>query len=261
MNDLIGYLPSRHYILIAGTVIAITVMVLMILIEYRFTWRMVIVSAMSMICTIPGALFGEIARKLNYGQWLDMADFLKNISEYEGTHYIGRAIYTAMTGLILWRLIMRKNEGPFEKNGQERFLGILSIFMGVQIVIGRVGCLKNGCCLGSAYYGPLSVMNPLGYRSYPAVHTELILNLVTFLLVMIMYKKRKNAFSVFCAGYGTAVFTSEFMYDKTGTVSIAGLSALQLLSLILIATGVIYSYLIRQRPAKVNNRSKKGGKA
>ena len=260
MNNLIQYLPSRHYILIAGTVIAVTIMVLLILIEYKFTWRMVAISVMSMFCTIPGAVFGEISRKLTYGEWLDMTNFVRNMSEYEGTHYIGRAIYTVAFGLILWRLVMRKSEGTFAKDGQERFLSILSVFMGVQTVIGRVGCLKEGCCRGRAYYGALSVMNSYaGHRVYPAVHTEIIISTITLIFVIIMYKKRKNAFSVFCIGYGIAVFIAEFMYDRAGTVSIAGLTAIQLLAAGLIITGIIYSYLIRRGSVKIN-KTIKGGK-
>ena len=259
MNILLQYLPSRHYIILLGTVIAVTIMILLMLFEYKFTWRMAVIAVMSIICTIPGAVFGEIARKLTYGEWLNMADFVRNMSEYEGTHYMGRAIYTAATGLILWRLVMRKNKGTFAKDGQGRFLDILSVFMGIQTVIVRIGCLKEGCCWGKAYYGALSVMSPyVGYRVYPAVHTELIISTITLIFIIIMYKKRKSVFSVFCVGYGLAVFIAEYMYDRAGTVSIVGLTAIQLLAVCLITIGIVYACLTRRKPVKIDKKIKGG---
>ena len=42
---------------------------------------------------------------------------------------------------------------------------------------------------------------------YPAVHTELIISLITLAIIVIaLYAKRKNAFAAFYIGYSIALF-------------------------------------------------------
>ena len=237
-----SFLPPRETVINIGMITAIAVMVLLVIIEYRFTLRMVVAAAMSALCTVPGAVFGEIMRKLTYGEWLDMGSMIENFSTYEGTHYLGRVIYTILAAFLLWALVMRRKDGAFARAGRGRFLDILSVFMGIQAVAGRIGCLSEGCCVGRAHYGAFSVYNAdLGHSVYPAVHTELVISALTLAAVVILYIKRRKAFPVFCIGYGTALFKAEFMYDSAGTVKIAGLSAIQILALALAAFGAIYS--------------------
>ncbi len=227
--------------MVISAVTGFAVLLILMLLEYKFTIRMLIAAAISAVCIVPGSVFGELLRKLTYGEWLDIGSLIGNFSDYEGTHYAGQAIYIISAGLILWRIVMRKRDGSFARGGQTRYMSMLAVFMNIQIVIGRIGCLKEGCCQGAAYYGPLSVMSPtLGYRVYPAVHTELIIAAVTLAVVTVLYIKRRNAFSVFCIGYALALFIAEFMYDNTGTVKIAGLTVVQILAVIIAAVGIIY---------------------
>lgn len=262
MNNIISLLPSRQVILTISTIAAVTVMEFLIIKEYKFTLRMLILAALSAICTLPGAFFGEISRKLTYGEWLNMTDFLSHLSEYEGTHYIGRVVYTVAATMILWRIIMRKDSGTFTKAGLDRYLSIMSIFMLIQITLGRIGCIKEGCCYGKAYYGVFSVYSVfVSYPVMPAVQTELVISLITFIAVIALYIKKRSAFGVFCIGYGTAVFIAEFMYENIGTVMLMGMTMIQIIALILVVTGVIYMYVNRKNPANINKNPTKGGKA
>ncbi len=245
-------LPSREVMITIGTIAAVTVMVLLIMSEHKFTIRMLLIGAMSALATLPGGIFGELVRKLTYGQW---DTFVSDFSQYEGTHYLGRAIYTICAGFLLWQIIMRKQTATFAKEGRGRFLDVLSVFMLIQIVAGRIGCISNGCCVGKTYYGALSVYNVnLGCRVYPAVHTELIISLITLAIVIILYIKRKNAFSAFCIGYSIALFIAEFMYDSTGTVKISGLTVVQLLAVAVLAKGIIFGYLTAEYNKKCGNK-------
>lgn len=250
-------LPSREAMITIGTVAAVTVMVLLIMLEHKFTIRMLLIGAMSALATLPGGIFGELVRKLTYGQW---NTFVSDFSLYEGTHYLGRTIYTICVGFLLWQIIMRKHTGTFAKEGRGRFLDVLSVFMLIQIIAGRIGCISNGCCVGKTYYGALSIYNAdLGCRVYPAVHTELIISLITLAIVIALYAKRKNAFSAFCIGYSIALFIAECMYDSTGTVKILGLTVVQLLSVAVLVTGIIYSYIFGHSTAEYIKNNKKCG--
>lgn len=254
---MINILPSREAMITIGTIAAVVVMVLLIVLENKFTVRTILIGGMSALATLPGGICGEAVRKLTYGRW---NTFVNDFSQYEGTHYLGRTIYTICVGFFLWRTVMRKSDGIFAKEGRGRFLDVLSIFMLIQITAGRIGCISRGCCVGKTYYGFLSVYNTdLGCRVYPAVHTELILSLITLVIVIALYAKRKNAFSVFCIGYSTALLIAEFMYDSVGTVKIFGLTVVQILAVAVLATGIIYLYIFGHSTAEYIKNSKKSG--
>ena len=74
----------------------------------------------------------------------------------------------------------------------------------------------------------------------PAVQVELVLLFVTLLIVLISYIKRRNTAQGLCLGYGLSVFVSEFMYERIGTVTVMGLTVIQIIAIVLIATGAVY---------------------
>lgn len=242
MIDLIYKLPGRSFFITCGAVLSIAVMVIMIITEYRFTLRMLIISAAAALCSITSGIGGMTAKKLALGEWLDMGDFFRRINAYEGTHYIGRVLYIVITAHILWKLIMRSdntfdkqsfNKGTFDKQGFGGFIGILSIYMIIQCFICRIGCLPAGCCYGKPYTGIFAVRAvTIQYTVYPAVYAELLGLFITLILSLGAYFK-KNTFRVFGIGYSVSIFIAEFMYDQTGHVMICGLSAVQILALLL----------------------------
>lgn len=227
-----------------SAVVSTVVMVMLVIIEYHFTLRMIIIGAITALCSITAYTGGSIAKKIMLGEWLDMADFFRRITEYEGTHYIGRIFYIVISVYILWNIIMCSdknfekssfNKGTFDKKGFIRLMGILSIHMIIQTFLGRMGCLSAGCCIGKPYTGFLSVrVVTTQYTVYPAVYVELIGMIITLVLTVNAYLKRKNAFKTFGIGYSVSVFTAEFMYDQTGHIMICNLSAVQILALVLV---------------------------
>jgi len=246
--EVIGLLPPRSFFITAGTVVSLAVMFLLIFLEYKISWRTLIVCAIAGIVTPTSGIGGQIARKLSHGQWLDMGSFARNIFEYEGTHYIGAAAWIMLLAPLIWLIIMRKSEGPFRKGGLMRFMGILSIYAVLQGFIGRIGCLREGCCHGGAYSGPLAVSCVgLDYTVAPALQTELILLFITAVLTVIMYINKKNTAPVFCIGYGVSVFAAEFMYYRAGQVTVFGLTAFQMIAIALIAAGLMFIYLPKRK--------------
>ena len=191
---------------------------------------------------------GQIARKLTYGGWLEPSEFFSSFFEYKGTHYIGVVLWIMWLTPVLWRLIMCRDKGAFDRCGLFRHMGIMSVYAVIQGFFGRMGCLSEGCCHGKPYYGALAVpCAHLDYPVMPAVQTELFLLAVTAALVIYAYIRKRNAAAVLSIGYGVSVFVSEFMYERIGTVAILGLTLIQLLAILLIATGVIYSLRSRKQ--------------
>lgn len=248
MNDTVSL---RTVMITVGAVVGTAVSIYLIVREYKFTVKSIAAVLIMAAAMIPAGIFGELVRKLTYGEWLNMGEFISNIFKYQGTHYLGRAIFTICAVFILWHLIMRKQSGNFSKNGFGRFLDIISICMLIQVIFARIGCVFSGCCFGKTYYGFLSVYDRnLGHNVYPAVYTEIAISIVTLIIAAVMYQKRKNVFSVYCIGYAIALFAAEFMYDSSGTVKIMDLTVIQLLAILVFVTGIIYAYIFGHQTAE-----------
>lgn len=254
MIDFLYSLPDRSVFINIATAISVTVMILLILLKYRITFRMAVVSAMSAFCTLTSFIGSNMARKLYNGQWRDIEVFVENIFEYEGTHYIGAVIYIVCIAPFLWNIVMKKEKSTFSKHGMMDYINILSVYIILQGFIGRIGCLSEGCCHGRIYDGIFSVPTVgMGYNTYPSLWIELILLFITLILVLITYFKKQNSITVCTLGYALSVFTAEFTYDRTGALIICGLSVIQYLAVILGIIALLY-YRINK---KSNEEAKK----
>ena len=87
----------------------------------------------------------------------------------------------------------------------------------LSIVLGRIGCLLHGCCLGSkcapAWY---SLRDQAGVTRWPAVPAEIIFNLIA--VITLWSLRRRNLligqqFHVYLMGYGAFRFVHEFVRD------------------------------------------------
>ena len=241
MIEFLYSLPSRSFFITLGMIVSLTVMMALLLWEYKFSLRFIVTSAISAAVTATSGIGGQLARKLTYGGWLDPIKFINGLFEYEGTHYIGAALYIMLIAPLLWLLVMRKEEGTFSRSGAGRYMSILSVYSILQAFIGRIGCLRSGCCYGRAYYGFLRVpCIGLDYPTYPAVYTELLITFLTIAVIVPLHLKKKNTAHIFCIGYGLSVFISEFMYDRAGTVTLFGLTAIQICALALMILGLVF---------------------
>ena len=242
MLEFLEIIPSRSFFINLGTALSLSVAFLLIFMEYRLTWRTLVVAVMMGLISSTSGIGGMFARKLMHGTWTDPSVFFGEIFKYEGTHYAGAVLYIMWLTPILWHIVMRRYSGTFGKAGFDRFMGIMSVYSIIQGFIGRIGCLPAGCCHGKPYYGALSVpCAHLDYPVMPAVQVELIMLFITLILVLISYIKKRNTASVMCIGYGVSVFVSEFMYDRIGTVTVMGLTVIQLIAIALISTGAAYT--------------------
>ena len=101
------------------------------------------------------------------------------------------------------------------------------------IMLGRIGCLLQGCCLGRVCNTNWYTINdPHGVARWPAVPVEFIFNAVLLGLVLILRWRRilpGQHFHIYLMAYGIFRFFHEFMRDTpqiTGPFSGYQLAAL-----------------------------------
>jgi len=111
----------------------------------------------------------------------------------------------------------------------------------VSIILGRIGCLLHGCCLGvvceSKWY---SIHDRTGIARWPAVPIEIAFNVVALLTLLLLRQRRLlpgQHFHLYLIGYGIFRFAHEFMRD---TPSIIGpLSGYQITAVAVTLLGAI----------------------
>ena len=120
---------------------------------------------------------------------------------------------------------------------------------------GRIGCFFGGCCYGTVTDSIFGVSFPAGSNaaiqypggpnggSLPVLPTQLFeacFEIILFIVMLVMFKKLKKHFlEVYCLSYGVFRFILELLRgDKRGATGLY-LSPSQLMSLILIISGVL----------------------
>lgn len=120
--------------------------------------------------------------------------------------------------------------------------------------IGRVGCFFGGCCYGVITDGPLGVVFPDGspadlqypnavVGSLPVLPTQLFeaaFEVLLFVAMVLSYKKSKNyGLIIYCLAYGLFRFILEFWRGDDRGASGIYISPSQMMSIIIIAAGVL----------------------
>jgi phosphatidylglycerol:prolipoprotein diacylglycerol transferase len=111
----------------------------------------------------------------------------------------------------------------------------------VGIILGRIGCLLHGCCLGQpcdpAWW---TVQDPMGVARWPAVPIEIAFNVVAIVIFLLLRWQRLlggQHFHVYLIGYGIFRFWHEFL-RATPRVA-GGLSGYHLASILIVILGVV----------------------
>ena len=124
-------------------------------------------------------------------------------------------------------------------------------------VFGRIGCLLNGCCYGSACDLPWAIHFPEGHETYPhGVHPtqiyESLLNLVLYLALAWLYRRKKfdgQIFAIYLMCYAvTRSIVESFRGDYDAAHRHGGLTPAHLVSIGIFAAGaVLYAVQSRRR--------------
>jgi len=129
-------------------------------------------------------------------------------------------------------------------------------------VFGRIGCLLNGCCYGRACSLPWAIRfpadNPLHPPTYPVHPTEIydaLLNLVLYLGLAWLYRRKKfdgQVFAAYLLCYAvTRSFVEYFRGDYGPSHLHGGLTPAHLVSIAIFGAGLaLWGLLSRMQPRK-----------
>jgi phosphatidylglycerol:prolipoprotein diacylglycerol transferase len=151
---------------------------------------------------------------------------------------LGGILYSLLKKLPLWKLA-----------------DAIAPSVALGYVFGRIGCLLNGCCYGSACDLPWAIHFPEGHETYPhGVHPtqiyDSLLNLVLYLTLACLYRRKKfdgQIFALYLMCYAvTRSIVETFRGDYNAAHRHGGLTPAHLVSAGIFATGAVL-YAIQSR--------------
>jgi len=156
------------------------------------------------------------------------------------------ALYARIRHLPLWRVA-----------------DVLAPSIALGSVLGRLGCLMNGCCYGRACALPWAVRFPEGHETHPPgqsavpVHPtqvyDALLNLALYGGLAWLFRQRKfdgQVFALYLMGYAlTRSFVELFRGDYSADHLYAGLTPAHLASILAFGAGAVLLVVLRRRGA------------
>jgi phosphatidylglycerol:prolipoprotein diacylglycerol transferase len=129
---------------------------------------------------------------------------------------------------------------------------LFALIAPIGIMLGRVGCIMHGCCLGQVCEpGWFTVSDAAGAARWPAAHVELLFNLAAFCVLVILRRSaifKNQLFHVYLIAYGLFRFAHEFWRE---TPRLLGpISGYQIAALAVAALGAI-GFAVRSKRAAV----------
>ncbi|RUM31598.1 MAG: prolipoprotein diacylglyceryl transferase [Aquifex sp.] len=209
-------------------------------------------------------LFGIVGARIAYAieHPYEFRDLIDYIAIWKG----GVSFYGGLIGGIVGALIGIKIFNlPLWKSAD-----IAAPAIALAHFFGRLGCTSAGCCYGKPF--PYATSNEIGIHFtdkfpffyivfpkgavappftplYPTQLMEALGNLLIFLILLILYRKKPYdgfVFALYLLLYGTQRFLLEFYRGVTPPIPAIGLTWNQIVSIILIIGAVILIVLLRK---------------
>lgn len=120
-----------------------------------------------------------------------------------------------------------------------------AVIVPIGILLGRVGCYLNGCCLGQPTAGVFAARDAAGIMRWPAPAVEGAFQIVILITILLLQRRgllRDRLFFLYLTAYGLFRFLHEFMRDTPKVF--LGLSGYQFIALAMVALGLI---MLRRR--------------
>lgn len=120
-----------------------------------------------------------------------------------------------------------------------------AVIVPLGILLGRVGCYLNGCCLGRPVAGVFAARDVNGIARWPAPFVEGLFQVVILITILLLQRRgllRDRLFFLYLTAYGLFRFAHEFMRDTPKLV--LGLSGYQFIALVMTALGFV---MLRRR--------------
>lgn len=108
------------------------------------------------------------------------------------------------------------------------------------IALGRLGCMRAGCCGGAAWRGICSVRDANGVQRWPAAQAELTFNLLAAAVFWVMRRRRMlpgQHFHLYLIAYG--LFRCVHEFARATPRAFGDFSGYQVLALLCVAAGTI----------------------
>lgn len=125
--------------------------------------------------------------------------------------------------------------------GHQRSTGdAFAVIVPIGILLGRIGCFMNGCCLGKPTAGVFAARDVSGIARWPAPFVEGAFQVVMLITILLLQRRsllHDRLFFLYLTAYGVFRFLHEFMRD-TPKIWL-GLSGYQFISLAMTALGFI----------------------
>lgn len=240
----------REVMINLGSILAILFVAVQLYIRYRKRekgWRNIlkcVVLPIGIECIIVftiGSVLSKLIRGMTYILSGTLQENISYIHENAGSHFLGIVIASFLIFPPVCRKIFKQEAHVVEN--------IVSFFFTIQHIFNRLGCFLGGCCYGIPAKGMCSVKFPeeiLSYRVFPSQLFEVFCMLLLLGIQLFMYKKGKNIFLFTMAGFGISIFISEFLMDKSGTITYMNLTVIQYFALLLIS-GTAIACVVRHR--------------
>ena len=181
------------------------------------------------ICALACAFVGAKLAYLFSEGWLFTG-------EDKWLHWLsGKSITGALLGGFLGVEVFKKIFA-YQKITGDRFAMVVPL----SIILGRLGCLTQGCCLG------ITCQLPGGLERWPAVPMEIFFNISSIGLFLWLRKQKLQTyqhFHIYLMAYGGFRFSHEFL--RATQKPFLGLSGYQIISLVILAVGLT-AYLKRR---------------
>jgi phosphatidylglycerol:prolipoprotein diacylglycerol transferase len=181
--------------------------------------------AITAVCAVLGAKLAVV-----------LGDALWPLHEFHGWSSLmqsGRSI----VGALLFGFLGVEAAKPllhYDIPPNDRFAIILPFSIG----LGRIGCLIVGCCRGLPYEGPWAITYSDGISRHPAQVYEMIFHWAMGFALIALWRRQLlfgRLFALYLVSYGVFRFFTEFLRETPKAY--AGLSAYQLLSVVMILAG------------------------
>lgn len=191
--------------------------------------RIFLIYLSALIGAVVGAKLVFIAAE----GWMALRDPALDWHETLEQWLVGKTILGALLGGYASVEIAKKLAGYPRATGN-----LFAVVVPMGLMLGRVGCMIHGCCLGSvcpeAWY---TIRDASGTPRWPAVPLEFAFNAAFFVFALTAWRRNwlpGQVFHVYLMSYGIIRFAHEFMRDTPrlwGPLSGYHLAALAVLAL------------------------------
>lgn len=155
----------------------------------------------------------------------------------------GFVFYGGLIGAIIFAQLAARLLN-IEKN---KLLSFLAPSFVIFHAFGRIGCFLAGCCYGIPWKYGIAMANDPSTNRFPVQLAEATVEIIIFIVLMAIERRKfgcYNLMKIYICCYAVARFCLEFLRgDEIRGLWIMGLSTSQIISVIILITCVIHTYI------------------